>query len=361
MNYKTLFAVASMTSVLFFSCQRESINEDNNASKATAQTTSELTKKINQRVNKRLSAASDAEMFDKFDAAKMVVSKNTKSALSSSTLSSEETPLEDIFYVYEGLFNNQFADYLANIEGMERVEMEVNLPVEIGENENYFVHNSILSDFYNNLADQISIEFLNDTKKILYFCDFSLKDLDREQLTANIAIGVSIGMQTNNEFFSPAGPYYACGALGPCNTNNPGNDAADFINVYANATADYKLNNPCPTGTNVYPVASVGFESYDALSWASYNDWFDNVYPHYWKGDSNDCLGNTNQEWQDLYAQFDALRDHAVYVTHNTLGHTDYEFIIAYYHSHTDPFSSNPPGMNYYHGGTIGLGKVFCQ
>ncbi|OIQ21107.1 MAG: hypothetical protein BM557_04970 [Flavobacterium sp. MedPE-SWcel] len=364
MKTKMLFAVASLASVFLFSCQNDdSVTEEGNTTNASAYRMSArepngLVSKINHRVNEKLSRISNDEMFEKFDMANHIIAESQE------LNPEEQIPLEEVFYVYEALFNGQHGDYMAELQGMKTVDIEVNLSVHVDEEGVYSVYNFDLSNFYTGLADQISEEILTNPEDFLYICDFVLKDLDNlppggGSGNATISVGVSMGM---NQFFSPDGPYYACGLLGTCGASyGQGSDAATFINIYANATAPYKMNNPCPPGTTVYPVATTGPATYYLSTWPVQSEWFTEVYPNYWKDNFNDCLGNTNQEWQNLYADFDAIRNYAHHTIEDDMGLQNHEFIFTDYHSHIGGSSNNPYGITHYHGGILGFGFVFCQ
>ena len=280
-----------------------------------------------------------------------------------------DTPLEDVFYITEGMFNNQYGDLQANFTGLERVESNYTVDIHIDGNGDYYIYNVDLTSFYDDLAAQIGVEIGNDPNRMLVLCDFNLISIDVANGSSSGTAGINCGaaFAAIQPFFTLANAAWAAEQKGDCPSSTNSYDAADFIRAYANNTVAYPS---CPSGQSLYPIVHTGWLSYDANFAPNFNHWLTHAWDYAWHAENNTCLGNTNAEWYILYGRMNSLRNEGLAWAQSLLpGVNNMQFLFTDYHSHGGSDANGIPVTplpydttnGFYHGGVFGYGIIICQ
>ena len=368
MKNKKLLTVAALASVMMFSCTKENLTDEIggvNASKTEQyKTPSELAQMVMQQSFERFSLLSEDEYGEELMKAKSLIAQFTSFNQNKTTIGGD-AHLEDIFYIHEGLFNNQYGDLLSESEALERVEQTYTVNVHKDANGDYFMYNNDIATFYNDLATAIGLELDPNNNEIMVLCDLSLNSIDDANGTAELRAGISIAIQLPLPL-TPAGPYWAAEQLGTCSQSNGGSDAADYIRAYLNSKVNASIQHCAQAhpGTQAYPTVWAFWHSARPSYALSVPDYYANTYPHFWKSDDNACLGNSNQEWYSLYNIANVLDARGLAYAQNSTGgiYGNLELIYTDYASHDNGDIVFYPGNHsLYHGGMFHYGVVYCQ
>lgn len=368
MKNKNLFTVAVLASVMMFSCSKEDLTNEMKATPSKTEnfkSPEELAKDLMQKSYADFSKLSKEEYFVKLTAAKEMQSLSTDPK-SNSISSGSETPLEDVFYIQEGMFNNEFGDILSENEALKRVEKTYTVSVHKDSQENYFMYSTDLTTFYNDLAAELGFELDPSNNEIMVICDLNLESIDDENGSAIIRAGISIAIQLPLPRI-PTTSFWAANQLGTCSQSIGNLDASDYIQGHLNGKVRTSINlcEQPNTGYTAYPTVWKIWASHLMTYAPSQADYFANTYPYFWKDNNNQCLGNTAQEWYNLYSTADALNGIGLSYAQNALGGSfgNLELIYTNYSSHDNGniqfgFPSN---HTLYHGGSFEYGVVYCN
>jgi hypothetical protein len=288
-------------------------------------------------------------------------------AKSNSIATGGETEFGEIFYIHEGMFNNEYGDLVTQSEDVEYVENTYTVDIHTDQNGNYYIYNTDLSVFYSDLAVTAGLETDPANNELMILCDLNVVSMDDVNGTAIIRAGMSIGIPipTPPQYLNP-GPMMAAEQLSSCpGTVGAGEDAADFIRAYLMSFANDsygKMADHCATLNNKgVNTVIVDYWGSDNMIQNPAPTFMTDVYPYFWKGESNNCLGNTNSEWATLYAESEILRDVGLGYIYNQYPYLgSLEMVHTDYKSKKNTLLAPAHNMIYNHGGLFSYGKYMC-
>lgn len=281
--------------------------------------------------------------------------------------SDPEIPITDILTVYEGLLNQQEANYTAEYSDLETVEVQhtVNL---IDDGSGMFkVLTSEAIGLYNDCVSEIGSHVDFTSGEDIKVTDLKLLHVDPLTMKATFAQSVVKGLVP---YMIPGEPYWASELKGPCTSNSyVGVDAATFISAYANRTIDYPN---CAPSQSVLVVNLYAY-TINETTWRNVpnfisNSLYNTTSANMWKGHQNGCIGNNNLDWHNWYRKFDNIAN--AYKNHvNTLfPGQNLKFTYTNWHSHNAGSPNNgwydnasSTYFQYYHEGILGYGVIICQ
>ena len=293
---------------------------------------------------------------------------NNLQALSTGRLKtlSSDVPVEDIVYVYEGAINASYADWLSETDQVFEQSATFNVPVYQNAEGEHYVDATDFADFQQNVLDEIESAVDTNLNETLVLTNIVLNSLSSSQ--ANFTLQMYTGsLASGPSFYTPSGEVKAALRAGFCPSGNGNVDAADFLEAYGESQT-YHAQNPCPSGTQPYSVPVVVYDTYDqGFSGIS---WQNDLYPYYWKSNTNDCIGdngnqtNNNNIWNGWYNNMDQLINAGSNANNHQPSH---EFFYLYYHSHDDqalppsPHAGSQQGPErFFHGGRFAHGDCGC-
>jgi hypothetical protein len=284
---------------------------------------------------------------------------------SNSISSTTETPLEEIFYIQEGMFNNQYGDLLSESDALERIEQTYTVSIHPDANGEYYIYNTDVAAFYNDLAAAVGLELDPSNSEIMVICDLNLESIDDVNGLAIIKAGISIAIQLPLPRI-PGEGFWAANEVGSCAQSNGGIDASDYIQGYLNGKVRASINH-CATahpGTTAHATLWEVWVSFMPSYASTTSNYYSNTYPHFWKNNDNQCLGNTDPEWYALYSSADVLNGIGLTYAQNSIGsgNGNLELLYTDYSSHNNGLAQFgfPANHNLYHGGIFQYGVINC-
>ena len=288
-------------------------------------------------------------------------------AKNNSIATSGETEFGEIFYVHEGMFNYQYGDLATNSEDVDYVEKNYTVNLHKDANGDYFIYNIDLATFYNDLAASVGLEIYPANNELMILCDLNVVSIDDAAGTGVIRAGISIGVPIPTPQYLNPGPMMAAEQLSSCpGTVGAGEDAADFIKAYLMDFANTSLQNAtnqCAT----YPSGKirtvvVGYWGSDNMIQNPMPAFGTDVYPYFWKGENNTCIGNTNAEWNSLYSTSETLRDVGLAVISAQYPASgQLEMVETDYKSKTHTLQVPYQNDVFNHGGVFRYGRYMCD
>lgn len=289
--------------------------------------------------------------------------KNQLSGLMKTNTAPE--PLEDAFLSLEGLTNGNFSEILG--ESGEFIATSVSVEMDIIEQGGlYFVNSTDFNNAYIEIQNSVS-DYLNiNTDE-----QFVILDLEIEEITPDIGKVVISGnlltVPTTNPdlWFTPAAGYYGGQLAGVCSVSGPSPytapDAAVFISAYANSS----LGKKCPNGiayANPVGILNTFNDTPNTMLWNTPT--YNTIANHFWKSNTNDCLGNNNAEWYGLYSEVQSIVNIGLTAAQAKPGGANADFYYTDYHSH---FQNSPMTLSTYiteenfHGGDFIYSVITCN
>ncbi|MGB1004169.1 MAG: hypothetical protein ACPGVC_08075 [Salibacteraceae bacterium] len=225
-----------------------------------------------------------------------------------------DTPLSDVCYVYEGIFNFNFGDLETPNEFVEHIEEYFTVNINMDGNGDYFLQNQEVLNLYAELQSMANTEIDPTNSEFLLFCDLKLESVDVNNTTAVVRASMSVALQKPLPM-TPNGPYFGANLAGPCANPAPNTtDAATYIDAYWQDKIKTRVQNLQANSTNggVYYFVAQSWNNLNPYLYNNQSYWVNNVFPYFWKSVTNDCLGKTNNEWYKLYSDSDILAQEAV-------------------------------------------------
>ena len=334
-----LFLILFM-SACYFSCESEEeiiVNgEIQNLTTETLNKDAETSEEGMEQVMSILNMA-DQKLSELSDEAYKEIADPLRQELSEGELYSVEfVPIEDLFYLYEGIINYQHIDFYNEeyamteedlVNGDQKLQsFDFEFQVEIEPNNTSF---SITTSNFNALYNSIN-QTINQTRTSAKVTNVLSSNLSLNQINSTIAsvsLQVTTGLNATHKpngpraVFTPPSTVYGAFDLGYCVINGPLVDASDFIGLYAN---DHISN---PTIYNSRPRAYYLFK--DLSPGPNFNishlKFFGSTTvgrtyvgyetPFIWKDVVNSCVGdavnsvNNTAIWAGLFADMDQIVD----------------------------------------------------
>lgn len=288
----------------------------------------------------------------------------------------QDQSLDNAFISLEGVVNGDFHEEFEDFELIEVDEATIDLPYYETESGKYVDATDYLQA-YADLHNVVNNAVDTTNKEDLLLLDLEIGSLDEQNQVVVINTNAVVASLQQNQWFTPGEPYWAAAGAGACSTPpnhyNQGTDVADFMRAYANSTADWKSR--CPNGIYLNPGGRVytyrrNITTGHPFSQSTAQIWQNQIVGKSWRSNSNDCLGNTNAEWQGRYADMDAIIAGAESVVHTARPKT-VEFYITDWHSHIQRqqapqysrFAGNHDLISekYFHAGMLRFATITCK
>ncbi len=324
-------------------CQKDQQNETQ-AVQTPQQLAMELTKEAFQQLGDRSNEERSLffrQQHEKLDALEHQRYKGTSS----------DEPLGDAFIALEGIVNNLYVNELET--SPEWVITSESVAMDISEsNGAYYVTNADYQAAYTSLHNSVADYLQDHSDEYFIMADLTIDEINPAGGYALIAMQLyTAPLQPGGpvQYYTPATAWLAADKAGRCTTGGT-IDAADFIRSYANNTAPWKIR--CQ-GKQIYlnPGTFAGTDVFGGG--------YDQTHL-YWHGNTNECLGNTNEEWYHWYDLIDQLTAHIdqQYFT----GHPSEEFFLTHYHSQEQNNGNKNPHIQhkYFHGGKYVSAIISC-
>lgn len=278
-----------------------------------------------------------------------------------------DVALEDLFYIYEGLINANNANFEDNAHEAPSVTANFTTNVYKDSQNNYFIAAYDFITLYSDLQNEIiqQIDTIND--ETLLIADLQLISVINNEATLSLTLFPGL---VGPSWMTPSGSVHAAMRAGWCPSGQGNVDAADFLNSYINNTKAFAFNNSCPSGTQPFGIFVHNYNTYfptggmsNPLQWATH------VKPYYWKSNSNDCIGDNNNQavnndiWYSWYSKMDYLADYEL--PHAQSINPDAQLLRVDWHSHgpalSGPhFGSHNSNETYFHGGSFFYADCGC-
>lgn len=265
-----------------------------------------------------------------------------------------DVPLEDLFYIHEGLINADNANFYDDISGEEQITSTFTVDVYDNGNGNYYIESADFIVFYNDLQTEIDLQIDDSNGEALIIASLELTGISAGGASFNLRINPGL---VQNAWMTPSHAVYAADAAGWCLSGVGNMDAADFLRAYTNNVHGFFENNPCPTGQSPYAMSSLHYQTYSVAN-PFPNLYATQIEPFFWRSNTNACIGddnnqtNNNNIWYSWYSKMDHLVSFAI-PTFQSYGNR--HFLRTDFKSYS---SANPPqGItgypqeNYFHGG----------
>src|SRR5690554_5267533 len=340
-NFKAM-SVSALIGIFFFTaCQKEEINENKSLAATSTVNDGEL---IAQNYMKKSYAkyaeVSTEEFIRQADPIKESLIQNKRIAYDKST---EEMPLGDLFFIHEGVINSIHAVPLNSFSIVDVYETTVELPV-FEEDGDYYIEIEDYNTFYGDIVNTIAVELTSE--QALSIADFELNSVSAGMATIGVQFYIGQSIQLPSAPL-PGGEVHGAELAGWCGLNNPGIDAAVFVDGYMNSTHGWASYN-CPPGQNPYFVAYAGFETYRPRDAQDLQFDFLAMQNNFWTDDINSCVGdnsdpyNNEYIWNNLYSK--ALNANTILLpkVRNFLNDQTLQLVGTWIHSHNNGPIRNP-------------------
>lgn len=370
MKNRNVLTVAALATVMLFSCEKENLMETQDGGVTSPisksyETPEDLAKQLMAKGRMESSNWTDLEYKEKIQEAEALIAEHFDPK--TNTLSSGgNTPLTDVCYVYEGIFNFNFGDIETPNDFLEHVEQDYTVDINVDAEGNYYLTNQEVVDLYAELQSTATTEVDPSNSEFLLFCDLTLQSVNPSSSTAIVRASMSIALQKPLAL-APTQAYLGANLAGPCANSTPNStDAATYIDAYWQKKIHDRVNYLKNQNghANYYTYYQDAWGSMTPNLEPSPGYWNTNVAPYFWKSETNDCLGNTNAEWQSLYSNSDILANEALLQVYRDFPapHRPNEIIEVFYESiDFGPIGTTQgmpyfPNMRYGHRGTFHVG-----
>lgn len=281
--------------------------------------------------------------------------------------SMNDVPLEDVFYIYEGLINADNANFEDNADELPSVTANFTTNIFKDEQNNYFIEANDFITLYSDLQNEIvqQIDTIND--ETLLIADLQLLTVSNDEATLSLTLYPGL---VGPSWMTPSGSVHAAMRAGWCSSGQGNVDAADFLDSYINNTKAFAYNNNCPSGTQPFGLFVHTYNTYfPAGGMSNPSQWTTHLKPFYWKSNSNDCIGDNgnqavnNDIWYSWYSKMDYLADYELPYAQSI--NPDAELFRVDWHSHgpvfTGPFAGgHNSNEDYFHGGRFFYADCGC-
>lgn len=320
-------------------------------------------------IAKQIERTAYQEFASKPESTRNLMFSNAESLLAGQVKKSTgDMELGEAFISIEGIINYNFTEELEMFNQTEAITGEYQMHYYTSEGVNYVDDNefaNVYAEIYNDLNSQLDL-----SEDLVLLVDMEITELDSiNKFIRFVGTAISTAKPIAIELWTPPSQgYYAANLAGPCGANQPGSDVASILQGYVNSYAPWKSR--CTNGIQyTVPIATLVTywlslnDSYMPLSVSGSTNTWNDVVSHYWKSNTNDCLGNTSQEWTDLAGDINFLRNYGLLRAKANVN-SNAEFQLANYHSHFQS-SSNQTNSditeNYYHGGSFYYSIITCN
>lgn len=363
-NFKAM-SVSALIGIFFFTaCQKEEINENKSLAATSTVNDGEL---IAQNYMKKSYAkyaeVSTEEFIRQADPIKQSLIQNKRIAYDKST---EEMPLGDLFFIHEGVINSIHAVPLNSFSIVDVYETTVELPV-FEEDGDYYIEIEDYNAFYGDIVNTIAVELTSE--QALSIADFELNSVSAGMATIGVQFYIGQPIQLPSAPL-PDGEVHGAELAGWCGLNNPGIDAAVFVDGYMNSSHGWASYN-CPTGQNPYFVSMAWFDTFSNASAQDLPFDIHAVQGKFWTDDVNSCVGDNSSQmannaiWNNLYN--DAVDVNTILLPNvrSYMNNQNMELIATDIHSHNNgpvrDLLNRPVTDQYYHGGRYVYGLIYCN
>ena len=372
---KNITKITTIVAIALFAISCEKENPNPISSSSTASSTSEANgKQIADNVlaqsYAKLATFTKEDWVDKATPLKAQLEVNGKLY---NDKSGTPVPLEDIFFLHEGVINSIYTS-IAN-PGDEVEIYSTELEVEVyEEGETYFIAISDYNSFYSALVNNLTSQVSTSNGEYLTMTDLELVAVSGNFATIRISAFVATPPVTPVFYPIPMGEVHGTDLAGWCVTTSTGFDAATFFNGHiAPIGAINTSGSNCPNSTTRFILPMGTYNTSNQFEVQAHNLNWNTELNKIWKDNTNSCIGNNNNQnnnnsvwtsWYNksasavnapisFYSQYVTLpTSHAVFM-HGT--------IIS-----VSP-STVPPGQNstligntYFHEGFFFYGIEFC-
>jgi len=248
----------------------------------------------------------------------------------------EFVPIEDLFYLYEGIINYEHIDFYNEeyvmteediVNGDQKLQsFDFEFQVAIEPNDTSF---SITTSNFNTLYNTIN-QTINQTRASAKVANVLSSNLSLNQINstvASVSLQVTTGLNVaykpfgTRAVFIPPSTVYGAFDLGYCVINGPLVDASDFIGLYANDhISNPNINSSRPRAYYLFKDLSPGpnFNISHLKFFGSTttgNTYVGYETPFIWKDIVNSCVGDATNSanniaiWNALYADMDQIVD----------------------------------------------------
>ena len=286
--------------------------------------------------------------------------------------SSDPIPLEELFFLYEGVINSIYTTQGDPEDESETVYSVFDIPVSQDENGNSFIQVDNFNDFYSNLITSLGNEVSTSANEYLVLTDLQLTNLESEMATVTATLVIAM---------HPARPivaFYPIGCELAMSVGNPW-DAGSHTRGYVNSTSDLRDPDYCDLVQNT-SYNSYYFVNGDVptnLSSFTFNYLYGlnpitALKPYLWRSATNDCIGDNNDQinneliWYSLYSNASSvynttLRNALINSSFNIYPANELKFLYTSLHTYGKDGWETDPNINFSMGGKGYYGVIICR
>ncbi|KAA3651890.1 MAG: hypothetical protein DWP98_02135 [Bacteroidetes bacterium] len=363
---KNLFKTTDMLMALtigMVSCEKEETNFRNNANNRASVVLSSKVDKVNQRLKNKLLSMSEADYVAIAAPIKAQLEVNHRL---NNDKSLNAIPLEDIFFIHEGVINSIYTTPLDPEDESEIFTTTHELEVSLDENNNYIIEINDYNEFFTNVSNTLSSEVSPQEGEYLSLTDLELISIEND--VAVIQLKSIVSQPPVNQTFNllPGGEVYGADLAGWCDTNLTGTDASVFINnTIQKLGANTITGSTCPTNTGRYLFVMGTFNTMYSNDAVNHGLTYSYVLSKIWKDVTNSCVGdnsnssNNNTIWQNWYNNASSLVN-APIAHYSTWGNA----VFCYGQLSSDSYNNSTIKLagsyNFYHKAMLFYGIEIC-